>query len=287
MPTSRCWTWRGKAVGAAVGAVAGLLVMGGTASAAPVALAAAPATPAPVPDLLATPAPGTNLIKNGNFESPSLPANEGATPTDWSLVDLGAETDPYDAAIGVYNAAGKYPPPKGNPNPKDVAVEAFYEAGTATGVEGIGGQQTSSTFGSITQANIPQISFSDVETSAPEASVADWAGSGLEIIFTSGGKTYTLVYLNPWTAYKSTFSGKPTDSATTKYILGPTLTADVWNTQKGLCLNAGIKKQFGLTSYQIKDVRFIDLEDTTNSGSPYPNMDGYVADVAITEGSGS
>jgi hypothetical protein len=270
MPSSRCWTWRGKAAGAAFGAVAGLLIMGGTAS-------AATATPA-------TPAPGTNLIKNGNFASPSLPANEGATPTHWTLVNLGAETHPYDASIGVYNSKGTYPPPKGNPNAKDVAVEVFYEAGTATGVEGIGGQQTSSTFGSITQANRPEVSFSNVETSAPEAKVADWAGNGLEIVFTSGGKTYTLVYLNPWTAYKSTFSGKPANSATTKYILGPTLTADVWHTQKPLCLNTDIKKQFKLTSYKVSEVLFVNLEDTTDSGAPYPNMDGYITDVAITEG---
>ena len=160
----------------------------------------------------------------------------------------------------------------------------FYEAGTATGVEGIGGEQTSSTFGRISQANIPQVSFSDVEHFAPEATVADWAGNGLEIVFASKHKTYTLIYLNPWTAYKSTFSGKPTNSATTKYILGPTLTTDVWNTQKPRCLNADIKAQFKLRSYKIMDVLFVNLEDTTNSGSPYPNMDGYVADVAITEG---
>jgi hypothetical protein len=270
MPSSRRWTWRGKAVGAAFGAVAGLLVMGGTASAAP-----------------ATPAPGTNLIKNGNFESPSLPAHEGATPTHWTLVNLGAETKPYAASIGVYNAAGKYPPPKGNPNAKDVAVEVFYQAGTATGVEGIGGQQTSSTFGSITQANNPQVSFANVETFSPEAKVADWAGNGLEIVFTSGGKTYTLIYLNPWPAYKSTFSGKPTNSATTKYILGPKLKTDVWNTQKARSLSADIKAQFKLTSYKVSEVNFVNLEDTTDSGSPYPNMTGYIADVALSEGPAS
>ena len=36
-----------------------------------------------------------------------------------------------------------FPPPTGNPNKQDIAVEAFYEAGTATGIEGIGGEQTS------------------------------------------------------------------------------------------------------------------------------------------------
>lgn len=76
--------------------------------------------------------------------------------------------------IGIYNAKGKYPPPKGNPDKSDVACEVFYEGGSSTGVEGIGGQQTSSTFNSITQANNPQVSFSNVETFSPEVKVADW-----------------------------------------------------------------------------------------------------------------
>ena len=32
-------------------------------------------------------------------------------------------------------------------------------------------------------------------------------------------------------------------------------------------------------------LRFIDLEDTTSAASPFPNMDGYVANVAVNEGS--
>jgi hypothetical protein len=231
------------------------------------------------------PAPGTNLIVNGNFYKPGPANHEGATPTHWKLVDLGAETHPYDAAIGAYNAKGKYPPPPGNPDPKDVADEVFYEAGTATGIEGIGGQQASSTFGSITQANNPQVSFSDVQKDAPEASVADWAGGGLEINLTAGTKSYTLVYYNQWTAYKGTFSSKPKDTSTTKYITGPTVTAGAWYTWKARSLNSDVRAQFGFKSYKVSNVTFIDLEDTTSSASPYPNMDGYIADVAIAEGS--
>jgi hypothetical protein len=273
MPSIRRWTWRGKAATAALGAVAGFMVLGGTAAAAPA---------------LSTPAPGTNLIVNGNFAKPSAAKHEGANPKDWTLVNLGAETMPYDAALGVYNAKGKYPPPKGNPNKSDVACEVFYEAGTATGVEGIGGQQTSATFKSITQANNPQVSFSNVETSAPVTTVAAWAGNGLQVNFTSGGKSYSLIYLSPWTAPVGTYSSKPVNSATTKYILGPTLTADTWYTWKARSLSSDIKKQFKVSSYTVSSVTFVNLEDTTNNGGssgPYPNETGYVADVSIAEGS--
>jgi hypothetical protein len=270
MPSIRRWTWRGKAATAALGAAAGLMVLGGTAAAAPVT---------------STPAPGTNLIVNGTFAKPAAATHEGANPKDWTLVNLGAETKPYEATLGVYNAKGKYPPPKGNPNKSDVACEVFYEGGSETGVEGIGGQQTSATFSSITQANNPQVSFSNAETFAPEAVVADWAGNGLQVDFTSGGKSDSLIYLSPWKSPVGTYSSKPVSSATTKYILGPALTKDKWYTWKARSLNTDIKKQFGVTSYKVKSVTFVNLEDTTSANSPYPNETGYVTNVAVAEGS--
>jgi hypothetical protein len=256
---------------AACGAVVGVIALTGTA----VASAA--------PNTAKLPKPKASLITNGNFEKPGAAAHEGVAPTGWKLVDLGAETKPYDASIGAWNAKGKYPPPKGNPNKSDVAVEAFYEAGSATGLEGIGGQQTVKS-GAISQANNPQITFADVANSAPEASVADWAGSGIEIIFTSGKRTGTLIYLNPWTAYKSKFTGKPADTASVKYVLGPTLKAKAWYTWKARSINTDMLKQFKLRSYTIRVVRFVDWEDTSSSASPYPNMDAYFANLAITEG---
>jgi hypothetical protein len=85
----------------------------------------------------------------------------------------GRETKPFNASIGAYNAKGMLPPPTGNPNKQDIAVEVFYEAGTATGVEGIDGEQTSATFGSVAQVNNPQVSFSDIENKAPETMLAN------------------------------------------------------------------------------------------------------------------
>jgi hypothetical protein len=201
-------------------------------------------------------------------------------------VNLGAETDPYSASIGLYNAKGKYPPPKGNPNKSDVGDQVFYEGGTKQiGVEGIGGQQTSATFKSITQANNPQVSFSNVETFSPSDAVADWAGDGLQFNFTSGKKSLTLIYLSPWKAGVGTFSGKPVNSATTKYILGPTLTAKKWYTWKARSLNKDIKAQFGVKSYKVTSVTFCNLEDTTSPNSPYPNETAYMTNLSVTEGS--
>jgi hypothetical protein len=271
MNSLRRRTWRYTV--AACGAIAGVVALTGTAA----------ATAATAPANAAKPKPGTSLITNGNFENPGAATHEGVAPTGWKLVDLGAETKPFSASIGAWNAKGKYPPPKGNPNKSDVAVEAFYEAGSATGLEGIGGQQTVKS-GAISQANNPQITFADVANSAPAASVADWAGSGIEIIFTSGKHTGTLIYFNPWTAYKSKFTGKPVDTASVKYVLGPTLKADTWYTWKARSISADMLKQFKLRSYTIRQVRFVDWEDTTSSAKPYPNMDAYFANLAITEG---
>jgi len=272
MSSYRRLTWRNKAAGAAFGAVAGLVALSSAVSA-----AAAPAAPA-------LPKPGTNLIFNGNFAKPGPAKHEGATPTGWYLVDLGAEKKPFNAAIGAYDAKGTYPPPKANPDKADIAAEIFYEGGNETGIEGIGGKQTSNRFGSITQANHPQVSFAVADHSAPQAKVAKWAGDGLELVLSIGKHKDTLIYFNPWTASLGKFSSKPQNSATVKYILGKTLKTNWWAIWKPRSLNADVKAQFGAKSYKVLDVLYVDLEDTTSAASPYPNETGYVADIAITEG---
>jgi hypothetical protein len=272
MPSIGSISVRGKALGAAFTAVAAFLAMSGTASAAV--------------RHTTLPAPGAALITNGNFHKPAAKSNEGATPTNWTVVNLGAETDPYAATFGVYNAKGEYPPPAGNPDKADVAAELFYESGTATGVEGIGGQQTVTK--SVTQANDPQIAFSDVQTYAPEAKNADWAGNGLQINFIHAKQTYSLIYFNPGTAYGTTpFPDLPANSATTVYVLGSTLTDGTWNTWSTQDLNTSIDTAFGFKTYRVTSVTCANLEDTIDSGYPYANMTGYFADVSVTEGSGS
>jgi hypothetical protein len=252
-----------------LGAAVGLLALTGTAL-------AAPAAPAPKV--------GAALITNGSFALPGPAKHEGAVPTGWKLVDLGAEKKPYSASIAAYDARGKYAPPAGNPNKSDIAVNVFYEAGSATGIEGIGGLQTKFKVKSITQANHPQVGFAAVEVDGPDASVAKWAGSGVEVDFTSGAHKYSLIYLCPWSPGLGTFSGKPVNTKTTKYILGKTLIGDKWYVQKARGLNGNIAKQFGVKTYKVTDVRFVSLEDTTDSGSPYPNMNSFVADISVTQG---
>jgi hypothetical protein len=259
-------------------ATAAMAAMSSVALAAPVRPARPEAT---------SPAPGVKLIANGDFALPGPAKHEGATPTGWKLVYLGVEKKPYGASIGAHNAKGQYPPPAGNPNPSDIADEVFYEAGSSVGIEGIGGRQTAFAVASITQANNPQVSFAAVEVSGPESKLARWAGSGLEIDFTAGAKAYSLIFLDLWTAAAGKFSSKPEDTATTKYVLEATLAVKKWRVEKAIDLNGAIKKRFGLTSYKVKDVRFVNLEDTTDSGAPYPNINGYVADVTVDEGPAS
>jgi hypothetical protein len=232
----------------------------------------------------ANPAPGTNLLANGNFETGFV---QGASPPpDWTLTDLGAETDPYSASIETWNAQGEYAPPAASPDPQGISDEVFYEAGSSTGVEGIGGEQTSSTFGSITQADDPQVSYSALANSTPEAKNSAWAGSAVEINFTNYPVNYTLIYFDPWVAYSGSFTATPTNSSTVKYIIGPTLTTKSWYTQSPRDLNNDIENQFGLSTYTVTSVVFANLEDTISTASPYPNMDGYFADVALDEGGG-
>ena len=269
MPTFRRMTTRNTAAGAAVAAVAGLVALSGAASA-----AAAPAASH-------LPKPGTNLVYNGTFALPKANLNTGKAPADWKLVLLGAEKKPYAAEIGAYDKSGTYAPPKGNPNKSDIAAQLFYEGGSDLGVEGIGGQQA---LKSVTQANNGQVSFSVAQYLAPATTVATWAGSGLEVVFTAGKYTDTLVYFNPLTPSSGKYSSKPSNSATLKYLTGPALKVKEWYTWKARSLSADIKKEFGATSYKVDYVRYVNLEDTIDSGSPYPNVTSYFADLALTEG---
>jgi hypothetical protein len=44
---------------------------------------------------------------------------------------------------------------------------------------------------------------------------------------------------------------------------------------------SAISTQFGLSSFTINTVDFENLEDTTDSGYPYPNMDSYWKDISL------
>jgi hypothetical protein len=224
---------------------------------------------------------GTETITNGNFEST---AGNGSTPTSWTPANFGAETDPYYASIDTYDSTGAYPPPAGMPGGNvagNYAVENFYEAGDSTGVEGVGGSQTLSS--PVASSSDPQVSWSTAETGAPDPSVADWAGSAVELDFTSGLSSYQLVFINPFTPSSGSYSASPTssDTASTKYVVLSTLTSGTWYSQPALDVPSAIFAQFGLSSFTINTVDFENLEDTTDSGYPYPNMNSYWKNISL------
>ena len=245
------------------------------------ALVAAAGTASAAPTV--TPAPGTNLLTNGSL---AAPGTDGAVPTGWTAVNLDDETAPYKTTdLAQFDATGTYPPPAPAPDASGFATEAYYAAGSATGPEGYGGRQTSATFGSITQADHPQVGFSTVESFAPNPSVAAWAGSVLQVVVASEGQTLTLRYLDPWTPASGTYAGAPTDSATTRYITGPTLTKGTWTTTAARDLSADLSATFGVSAYTVSSVTFGDLEGTTSAAYPYPNETSYWSDLSLAEGS--
>ncbi len=107
---------------------------------------------------------GSNLVTYGDF---SQPGTNATTPSNWTPENFGVENDPYAVTFYQWNAAGQYPPPAGAPS--TWAAEAFYEAGRQLGVEGFGATQPLS----ISSGLDPQLSWSDVQTNAPEATNAD------------------------------------------------------------------------------------------------------------------
>jgi hypothetical protein len=126
-----------------------------------------------------------------------------------------------------------------------------------------------------------------VETGAPDPSLVNWAGSAVELDFTHGPSTYELVFINPFTPTSGetarVYADSPTssDTATTKYVVLATLTDDTWYSQAPVDVPAAISTQFGFSTFTINTVDFENLEDTTNSGSPYPNMDSYWKNISL------
>ncbi|HUB25962.1 MAG TPA: PEP-CTERM sorting domain-containing protein [Tepidisphaeraceae bacterium] len=222
---------------------------------------------------------GVEQITNGSFQAPGV---EGATPNDWIATNFFNESGPYDANISTYDVDGQYPGPTGTPG-GDVAgnfsTEAFYEAGNDTGVEGFGGSQSLT----VASSGDPQLSWSTAETDAPDPSVANWAGSAVEVDFTSGSNSYNLIFVNPFTSSGGAYSLSPTssDTSTTQYVVLSTLTDNTWYTQTPVDVPSYVLSQFGLSSFTINSVDFENLEDTSSSGYPYPNMDSYWKNISL------
>ena len=236
-------------------------------------LAAAPAATAAIP----------NVVTNGDFSQPGV---NGSNPTAWTLVNLGAETAPFKAAIAAYDANGQFPPPVGIPGGEQFASEAFYQAGSNTGVEGIGGTQA---VPGVTNATNAQVAYSVAETNYPDPSLASWAGAVFQVDFTSGSTSYTLRYFNPFTPGATPYASAPINSANVKYITGAALTNKTWFTNPTRNLTADIASQFGLSSFSVTGITYGDLENTTSARGTnsagktiFPNETSYWAGIALT-----
>jgi hypothetical protein len=217
----------------------------------------------------------TNVLTNPDFAQPGI---DGDAPTGWTESYFDNETDPFDSSIAEYDASGEYPPPAPVPGGNTFAQEIFYEAGSSTGSEGDGASQAVT---GLTQADDPQVGYSTVETYSPATSVAAWAGSVFEVDFTSGPQAYQLRYFDPWTPETGSYGSAPSTGATTKYIVGPTLSSDVWYTQAPRDLSTDILNEFGLSTYTVTGVHYGTLEDATSAASPYPNMTAYFAGLDL------
>ncbi len=221
-------------------------------------------------------------ISNGDF---SAPGTNGANPTGWTAVPLGADTTPYSNSINEYNATGTYPPPTPLPTGATWASEAFYDVGSTPGIDGAGGSQAVT---GIAESQDPQVSVSVAQTVAPTPGNTAWAGAVFEVDFTSGAQSYALRYFYPFTPTTGSYTGGPTNSATTAYIIGTTLTSKTWYTQPARDLTADINAAFGLSTYTITGVKYGDLEDAvTTTSSPYPNETSYWTLLSINPGPGA
>lgn len=221
-------------------------------------------------------------VTNGDF---SAPGTNGATPTDWTAVPLGADTTPYENTVNAYNASGTYPPPAPLPSGATWASEAYYDVGSTAGIDGAGGSQPIT---GLTQAQDPQVSFSVAQTYAPTPGNTAWAGSVFEVDFTSGGTNYVLRYYNPFTPVSGTYTGGPTSTATTAYVVGTTLTDKTWYTEPTRDLSNDINAAFGLSSYTVTSVEYGNLEDAvTVTSSPYPNETSYWTLISLSTGPGT
>jgi hypothetical protein len=220
-------------------------------------------------------------ITNGDFSSPGT---NGATPTGWTAAPLGADTAPFSNSISEFDSAGQFPPPTPLPTGATWASEAFYDVGSTPGVDGAGGSQVLS---GVDQSEDPQVGFSVAQSFAPTPGHAAWAGSVFEVDLTSGGQSFVLRYFNPFTPLTGSYTGGPTSSGSTAYIVGTPLANKVWFTQSDRDLNADVNSAFGLSNYSVTGVKYGDLEDAvTTSTSPFPNETSFWTLLSLSPGPG-
>lgn len=187
--------------------------------------------------------------------------------------------------------SGTYPPPSTPPSGDPWSVQVFYEGGSNTGSEGVGGNQSIS---GVTNTIDPQLSWADLQSFAPSTTVVSWAGTVVEIDLTSGGSSHALRFVSPFTPASGSYSGAPSNFAANGvnyvYVTLPTLTKNTWASVGPVDLNSAIAAAINSTvagNYTVTGITVGDHEGTTSAGYPYPNETSYFANVSITGAPGS
>ncbi|MFD0743702.1 hypothetical protein ACFQ1L_19175 [Phytohabitans flavus] len=153
----------------------------------------------------------------------------------------------------------------------------FWQVGSAMGVLGTGVKQTVN----VPSANDLFFSYDAVQTFYADSRAVSWGGAVAEVEFTSGGQTNKLRYFNKGS--RPDYSGVPTDSATTKYIIGQQFADNgIW-VSSSRDLDADIAAKFGVSNFTITSVTVGNLQNRIAT-SPFSNMTSYFGDVELTKG---
>lgn len=217
----------------------------------------------------------TQRLSNQSFEQPGT---NGAIPTNWRPVLFDGETAPFRFEFITFNASGQFPPPQPIPDGQ-FAVEVFYQVGNFQGVGGAGGQQTSATFGQVSNAQNPELVYDSVQTFFATPQRARWAGGIAEVEFTAGGVTNRLRYYHK---YSATYSSAPVDGLTTRYIIEqPYAGNGQYLPEQRQNLVTDIQSEFGISDFTVTAIRFGNLLDQFGSGQPFPNNTTYWDDVRL------
>ncbi|BCB77707.1 hypothetical protein GCM10022251_64240 [Phytohabitans flavus] len=234
-------------------------------------LAAAAIAAAVFPGAVAQ-AADTEYLVNPSFEQPG---SNAAQPTGWQAALLDGETSPFRLVTQTFNAAGQFPPPAPVPDGQ-FALEVFWQVGSNLGQLGVGTRQTVN----VPASNDLTFSYDAVQTFYADSRAVSWGGAVAEVEFTAGGQTNKLRYFNMNS--RPDYSGLPTDSATTKYIIGEQFSGSgVW-LSNSRDLDADIATKFGVSNFTITAVTVGNLQNRIAT-SPFSNMTSYFDNVHLTK----
>ncbi len=208
--------------------------------------------------------PPIQVLLNPSFES-------GDPPSNWSKVRLsGYPTTPE--LNDVFNQQSTSPTGKLSPADGNYMGHTYLGSATANAQISVAAEQTSSTFGTVTDNNNPVLEYyADYDSrTGYSAGHHNWAGGVIEVEFTSGGLTYRLRYFYK---FESDYSN-PTDNDDTKYIICSTnwysgTPGDNYQnwTENSHNLNSDINTKWSgsISSYTVDAIRVGIIDNRENS----------------------